>query len=480
MLTRFLLFLIPLSMVSAQQIEATITEKKKRLLVLASDESSAEDAIERKVSKIVSEVASTLGRYEVINRNNLESILEELALHQAGFIEGKDIIELGGISSAKEAMKVEISLFSQRGVPPEDKKDDDDRGFLEMVIYESVKGAIRAATTPMGEELYANNMETIIHGNIILLNVETGETIVTYPITGAHTGGSRGKSLGIALDVIRKSILRSLKEMYIIQSKILEVEGNKVTVFLGSELGVKKGTIYEISRLDKKRTIGDREITIPGRTVGLARINRTSGDASMGTIIRKWGQIKPGYQAKEMLDPPMGSLGLTLRYNVEEERIDHANFLIQIHPLNKFGGFVNIGGGSTYDSRNDRDGIFLFGGGFIYRFLYTPQFNLGAVVDLPLSYIFREDDSGHSVKSLFFSPQVGLQTEIMINRKIDLVIRGGISSAGSTSKWTYTEGTGEDAVSYDAEWDERGAPHFNAAGYYINVSLRFLNINIDH
>lgn len=484
MFKRFLLLLIPLSFISAQKIDATVTDEKKRLLVLASNKNTPKDAIERKVSKVVAEVASKLGRYEVIDRNNLETILDELALHQAGFIEEKGIIELGGFASAKEAMKVEISHYSQKGVPPENKKDndddDDERGFWEMVVYETVKGAIRSSTTPKNEELYPNNIETIIHGNIILLDLETGQTINTYTFTGAHTGGSRGRSLGIALDVLKQSLTRSLKEMFIIQSEVIEVKGSKVTVFLGSDLGVKRGTIYEISRLDKKRKIGDKEITVPGSTVGLARINRTSGDASLGTIIRKWGRIKPGYQAKELLDPPLGGLGLTLRYNYEEERVDYADFLIQIKPLNRFGGFINIGGGAIYDSRNDRDGIFLFGGGLIYRFLYTPQFNLGAVVDLPLSYIFREDDSGNDVNSLFFAPQIGLQTEIMINRKMDMVIRGGISVAGANSKWTYSEGEGEDVETFNAEWDERGAPSVDASGLYVNVSLRFLPIDIDH
>ena len=478
-----ILSIIFFSFAASQTIAPDITHEKKRLLVLTADESKPDDALDRKISKIVAEAASRLGRYEVIDRNQLESILNELALHQAGFIAGKDIIELGGIASAKEAMKVQINHFSQKGVPPEDKDDDDDdddRGFWEMVVYESVKGAIRMATTPEEEEPYANNMETIIQADIILLNVETGETIKTYPISAAHTGGSRGKSLGIVLNVIKKNIIRSLKEMYVIKSEILEVKGSKVTLLLGSDLGVDKGTIYEISRLDKKRTIGERDITIPGRTVGLVRINRSSGDASMGTIIRKWGRVREGYQAKELIEPPRGSIGFSLRLNHDEQRIDHGDILFQINPLSRWGGFFYLGGGSIFDSRNDKDFVFSFGGGFIYRFLYTPKFNLGGVVDLPFSFVNRDDDFDHSVGTLMLAPQLGLQTEIMINRKIDLVIRGGISSPGSYSTWDYTEGDGDDAKSFDAEWDERGEPALDASGMYINFSIRYLDIDIDY
>ncbi|HBN45294.1 MAG TPA: hypothetical protein DD389_02360 [Candidatus Marinimicrobia bacterium] len=481
MLNQILLILFSLSLLSAQTIAPEVTEEKKRLLVLAADKGIPDDAIDRKVSKIVAEVASKLGRYEVIDRNQLKSILNELALQRAGFIDEKNIIELGGIASAKEAMKVQINHYSQKGVPPKDNDDDDDdRGFWEMLVYESVKGVIRMATTPEEEEPYANNMETIIQADIILLNIETGITINIYPISGTHTGGSRGKSLGIALDVLKNSIVRSLKEMYVVQSEILEAKGSKVTLLLGSDLGVDKGTIYEISRLDKKRTIGEREIIIPGRTVGLVRINRSSGDASMGTVIRKWGRVKTGYQAKEMLDPPRGSIGFSLRLNHDEQRIDHGDILFQINPLSRWGGFFYLGGGSIFDSRNDMDGVFSVGGGFIYRFFYTPQFNLGGVVDLPFLFVNRDDDFGHSVSTILLAPQLGLQTEIMINRKLDFVIRGGISSPGSYSTWDYTEGEGEDVEWFDAEWDERGEPALDASGMYINFSIRYLDIKIDY
>ena len=189
-------------------------------------------------------------------------------------------------------MKVQINYFSQKGIPPEDKdeeEDNDDRGFWEMVVYESVKGAIRSATTPKEEEPYAYNMQTIIHADIIFLDIESGKTLNTFPISAMHTGGSRGESLSKALTIVRWNVSRSLRELYTITSEVLDVDGSNVTLYLGSEMGVKKGIVYEISRLDKKKTLKDREVIIPGRSVGLIRIDRVSGDASTGKIVRKWG-----------------------------------------------------------------------------------------------------------------------------------------------------------------------------------------------
>ncbi|MFQ6677312.1 MAG: hypothetical protein ACE5D0_03235 [Fidelibacterota bacterium] len=474
------LFIISLSGLAGQTIAPDVTDVKKRLLVLTADESKPDDAIDRKISKIVAEVATRLGRYEVIDRNQLESVLDELALHQSGFITGKDILELGGIASAKEAMKIEMTHYSQKGVPPktdDDDDDDDDGGFWEVVAIELVKGAIRAATTPKGEEAYANNIETIVHADIILLDVETGETLNTFPISATYTGGSRGKSLSETLKIIRRNVSRALRQLYTITSEVLDVDGSDVTLYLGLDMGVKRGTVYEISRLDKKKTLRNREVIIPGRSVGLVRLDRISGDASTGTVIRKWGHVKKGYKAVEMIHPPFISPGLYFTNNIERGTFDRGGVFFQIKPFSlwSFNGF--FGGGTIIDSHNRTDGMFTIGGGLIYRFLYTPKFNLGGTIDFPLSFVFRNDDAGHNVSTLLFSSQIGLQTEIMLNRKMDIVFRAGVSGPGVYGNWQYSEGEGEDSESFDAEWNELGEPTLDASGLYFNISLRFLRIN---
>lgn len=479
MINKFLCLLcFTATIVFTQTIAPEITAEKKRLLILNADESKADDSIDRHVSKIVAEVASSLGRYEVIDRYQLKSILSEQKIQQSGIIAESDIVELGKLASAKEAMKVQINHFSQKGVPPddEDEDDDDDRGFWEMVVYESVKGAIRMATTPQ-EEPYAYNMETIIQTDIVLLNIETGELINTFPVSAAHTGGSRGKSLAIALEQIRVKLSYALRNIYRIKSEVLAVDGSRVMLALGSDLGVKRGTVYGVSRLDKKKTFNGREITIPGKSVGLVRVNDISNDGSVGTVIRKWGRIRNGYQAEELIHPPFFGGGFTVRYNNNEQSVDHVNVFLQFNPLNQWGGYVQLGGGIITDSRNDQDALFTLGGGIIFRFLYTPQFNLGGIVDFPMSFVNRGDDFNHSVSAVFIAPQIGLQTEIMINRKLDMIVSGGYSSHGMLGHWTYTKGEGDDAESFDAEWDMRGAPTLDASGFYINFSLRFLNIN---
>ncbi len=476
-------FIISFSIVVAQTITPDVTDEKMRLLVLTSDESKPDDAIDRMISKIVAEVATRLGRYEVIDRNQLESIINELALHQSGLIAEKDIIELGSIATAKEAMKVQITHYSQKGVPPkkdDDDDDDDDRGFWKEVTLEIIKGAIRAATTPKDEEPYANNIETIVQADIVLLDVETGKTLNIFPISAMHTGGSRGESLSKVLNIVRGNVSRALRELYTITSEVLDVDGSDVILYLGSEMGVKRGSVYEISRLDKKKTLRDREIIIPGRSVGLVRLDKVSGDASMGTIVRKWGRVKEGYKAVEMIHPPRVAPGLYFTYNQEKGAFDRGGVFFQLKPFGRWGFNGFFGGGTIVDSRERRDGMVSFGGGLIYRFLYTPQFTLSSIMDFPFNLVFRNDDAGHNVYTVLFSTQVGLQTEIMLNRKMDIVFRAGVSGPGVHGNWQYSEGEGDAAKTFDAVWnvwDERGEPSLDATGFYFNISLRYLRIN---
>jgi len=341
-----IIFILLISMAASQTISPLVTDTKKRLLVLSSKPGDSENDIGQTISKIVAEVATSLGRYEVIDRNQLETILDELALHQAGLIDEKDILELGGIASAKEAMNVDVIHFSQKGVPPKkdkEKDDDDDKSFWETVAIEMVKGAIRSATKHREDEPYPYNIETIIHANIILLDVETGKTLENFPISTTYTGGSRGESLIKALRMVRWNVSRALQELYTITSEVLAVEGSHVTLYLGSDMGIRKGTIYEISRLDKKKNLRDREIIIPGSSVGLVRLDKVSGDASVGTVVRKWGRVKVGYKATEMIHPPKAAAGIYVTYNQKRQGLDRGGVSLQLNPFGRWALTVILG-----------------------------------------------------------------------------------------------------------------------------------------
>ncbi len=102
-----LFFLIFISTTSAQDVQVapqSITSEKKRILILpATGDASESFSIAQEVTGTVASVAVQLGRFEVIDRNNLESILSEQALQQTGLVADSEIVELGKLATSDGA-----------------------------------------------------------------------------------------------------------------------------------------------------------------------------------------------------------------------------------------------------------------------------------------------------------------------------------------------------------------------------------------
>ena len=104
-----LLSLFVLSLfISAQEVQPNITEEKMRLLILPSTASERFEEIATQVTGIVASEATRLGRFEIIDRFQLEAIMNEQALQLSGIINDSDVVEIGKITAAKEALLVNV------------------------------------------------------------------------------------------------------------------------------------------------------------------------------------------------------------------------------------------------------------------------------------------------------------------------------------------------------------------------------------
>ena len=74
----------------------------------------------------------------------------------------------------------------------------------------------------------------------------------------------------------------------------------------------------------------------------------------------------------------------------------------------------------------------------------------------------NDGDISHVVFLPITSPRLGIQSEIMISPKTDLVIRGEyVLTSVNLGNWTYTEEQEDDegeSKTWNANWDGRGAP----------------------
>jgi len=264
-------------------------------------------------------------------------------------------------------------------------------------------------------ERYPNNIQTVISGEVRLLNVETGQSISSFNFSAEHTGGVKAKSLNKAWKRVRSQMVDNLKSLYQLSSEVLHVQGNDIMLLLGKNMGVHKGMVYEIRTQDTKRKVRDRDITIPGKTVGFVEVETVSADASEGRVLRKWDTIKPGYQAKEQTEGLASwSLGGLFGSSPENYRLRIAG---NYKPFHQLRGAIYGDLGMVEDTRGDMDFHLGFGLEINYRIIPSSPFSVGGVLSLPFDFHIRPDDGDedgeiHTVVLPIFSPRFGIAIRI--------------------------------------------------------------------
>ncbi|MDP7027060.1 MAG: CsgG/HfaB family protein [Candidatus Marinimicrobia bacterium] len=469
-----LLFTVSIS----QEIEPEITMERKKLIILTGEEKDKD--ITEKIYQIASSTATQLNRYNVIDRNQLDRILKEQKLQHSGVVDQDQAIEIGKVAAANQALLIQVHNFGQKGVPTEKQKEKEEEeepktGLFGWVVKEVVKAEIDKEMEDV--ERYPNNIQTIIDGEMRLINIETSQSMASFNFHADYTGGVKAKSLSQALKQIKNQVNINLKNLYQLSSEVLEVQGNDVTLFLGKNMGVNAGTIFEIISRDEKKIVRDREIIVPGESIGLVEVKSVSIDASKGRILRKWDTIEPGYQAHEITDK-IYTGGISGIYGSIPSNF-RLRLIGNINPFKRSGGAVYGDIGVVKDSRDKYDLQFGFGFDLNYRLIRTSPFSMGIILSLPFDFHMRLDDGDicnevHSVILPVFSPRVGMQTEIMLNSKTDIVIRGEYVLSSIEGKWFYTT-TSEDSdesKSYAATWDNRGTPKIDYQRWVLSVGIR--------
>ena len=291
----FLVFFL-CSFILAEQISPDITSQRKKLIILSSEIDDSN--ISKKITQIVSSSATQLNRYNVLDRSFLDKVISEQKMQHSGLIDQSQAIEIGKIAAANEALFIQINNFGQKGKPTKEELDQDEEKEPETGLFGwAIKSVVKAGIDKSLEnvERYPNNIETIINGQVSVLDIETGESISSFTISAEYEGGTQNKSLNETLKLIRSQIDNNLKRLYKLSTEVLDVDGVEVMLLLGENMGVRQGTMFEILTLDQKKSIRGRDITISGKRVGIVEVESVGIDASNGRILRKWESINPGY-----------------------------------------------------------------------------------------------------------------------------------------------------------------------------------------
>ena len=73
-----------------------------------------------------------------------------------------------------------------------------------------------------------------------------------------------------------------------ITSEVFEIDGAYLNMLSGNNLGLKKGTMFEIASNHTIKTYKGKKLKMPGKTRGLVKIVDVGPEGSKARIIRKW------------------------------------------------------------------------------------------------------------------------------------------------------------------------------------------------
>ena len=455
--------------------------EKKSLIILQSDLNNHID-IANQILSIISSQATSLGRFEIIDRNLVTEILAEQKFQLSGMINDENIVEIGNMASADEALILKIIQFNQKGVPKEkdgenDENDEDEKSTLfSWLVKTIVTEAIDQIKEPDSLEL-ENNIHTEFKGSVKIVNLESGKSEKSFDLNANHTGGNRAQSLNKVLNQISRQARTRLKRLYMITSEIIEVQGAYVSILSGENLGLKEGAMFEVSSKNRTKTYKGRTISLPGKTRGLLRITELGPDASQARVVRKWRPIRQGHRAYELKYPAeVADIQFTYLENIKYQ----LGGKFWISPHSRFSGSLNLLLGSIQDSRQKMNNFIGFGSDLRYTIFSRFGITGSTSLTLPVLFPFRRDDEEHFVSSIFSDLSINGNLSIQINSKMDIVFSMNHIYTTLHGPWQWRKDTGEQddegktiTETEPAVWTS-AEPVFHKDGTYFSVSIRLL------
>ena len=470
--------------IQSQELDKDITLEKKSLIILPSDLNSNNEVADQILS-IISSQATSVGKFEIIDRNFINEILEEQKFQLSGMVNDKNIVEIGNLASADEALILNVIHFNQKGVPKEkedveDDEDDKDNTLFSWLVKTVVTEAIEQAKKPDSTQLrleLENNIHTEFRGSVKIVNLESGKSEKSFELNASHTGGNKAQSLSQVLNQITIQTRTKLKRLYMITSEIIQVNGAYVSILSGKNLGLKKGAMFEVSSKNRTKTYKGRTISLPGKTRGLLRITEVGPDASQARIVRKWRPIRTGHRAYELKYP---AEVFDIQFTYLENTKYQLSGKFWISPSSRFSGSFQLLLGSIQDSREKMNNFIGFGSDLRYTIFSGFGITGSTSLTIPVLFPFRRDDANHFVSSIFSDPSINGNLAIQINSKMDIVFSMNHIYTTLHGPWQWRRDTGEKndegkkiTETEPAVWTA-AEPVLHNNGTYFSVSIRFL------
>jgi hypothetical protein len=479
MLLNVLTSMMLLLAIHSRAIETSHKPKsRERLIILPYTESNTYPKdLQESILAVLSTEATALGRFEIVDRNNLNSLLQEHATQLSATTLAKDLIELGAIAATEKGLLLRITRFSQVGQPSEDQ------GLFEQLVRIAL----------LRGEAYSNNIETQLSIQLQKIDLKTGQTLKSKDFTWEHTGGTKSASLSTVKNNAKKSIRTFLKTLYLLEAHIADIDEKRVLLPLGNHLGIRQGQMFHVINSSTPKVVLGDTIVFAGKKIALVSIQEVTEHYSYAKIIRQWQPLEKGMVLKEHTK---AIRGLNFAAYALANNARGGEFLFEASPLRAFSISFGLGMGTLYweqrivNPGNTQQNIpasetLINGHAFemqipmylTYHLRIHQRFALRPQTGFITGFGFRKDNAQNNVSAAYIAIPTSLGMQIQLNSHLNILIDGGMRFLGRSNHWTLNNSKEESSVE-NAIWNSYGiaqaAPRVFGSGPFVKIGLQWL------
>ena len=204
--------------------------------------------------------------YNVVERGQLEHVLNELGIQNSGAISGKTAIQFGQLTGSDYSVIGNILAA--------------DVDSFNNYLYKGTKAKIKFNFKFVDNKTGMIKIAEIIEGTDTVSEFEN-----KYP--------DRDMMLGNAAKDVAKQVLEKINAANPIVGNVLRVMGNKVYFHLGSNSGVRKGETFVIYREGEMLTdpVSGEIIDVTEEIVGSLKVVDVKPQHSVGVVKKHKGNI---------------------------------------------------------------------------------------------------------------------------------------------------------------------------------------------
>ncbi len=441
-------------------------------------------------------VLSELGRFRVVERSYLETVLKEQELSLSGMTDMANALRVGKIVGAKKMITGRVMYAN---VTPKKRK-------VEKKEKVKVIGVPVATVTKEGEEIYGFFGRVTISLNLI--DLETSEIVKSVSVQGTSDINEVNKDLAMqqAIENLMNDIPGIVRKYFQLKFTIAAVDGSTVYTPVGENVGLKDGYRFRVYKTGEP-IIDYRGNIIKYRKdkVGEIKIKEVYADSGEAKIL--FGDIQPGDTAEEWVVNEIttsfyfGLIPFKLAKNNNNIKLQNSTSNTIQFDIEDTKSLFGIGLGVEFQKwdpfftqfnftfgfgSNFYDFDFSFGVGYMLRILggyfsLSPSVEGGIMfltgkvgtvgnngMDVPGSYIDPGTDVRISTLSAGISP--GCKAQINLTETVSLKINGYYRLYLPKEKWDL-EAQNSDGEKETISNSNNNVGKLDLSGLYISVGI---------